>query len=75
MLILHQINKPLLLRVKSCEVRENDRHYEVGDILTIREFDPRTREGYTGSETIRTVTHVLRDFPAVDNKYVVLSLK
>lgn len=67
--------QPLLERNKNNEVRENDRDYQVGDILTIKEFDPLTRDGYTGRETLRTVTHVLRLFPAVDSKYVVLSLK
>jgi hypothetical protein len=67
--------QPLLEGLKNNEVRENDRDYQVGDILTIKEFDPRTQAGYTGRQTMRLVMHVLRDFPAVDSKYVVLSLK
>jgi hypothetical protein len=67
--------EPLLQGLKNNEVRENDRSYQVGDILTIKEFDPRTQEGYTGRETIRLVTHVLREFHAVSQNYVVLSLK
>jgi hypothetical protein len=67
--------KPLLARVKTAEVRENDRDYQVGDILTIHEFDTNTADGYTGRNTIRTVTHVLKDFHAVNKNYVVLSIK
>jgi len=66
--------EPLLTGDKTCEVRENDRDYQVDDILLIREFNPRTRDGYTKRSVARRITHILRDFPAVDKKYVVLSL-
>jgi hypothetical protein len=65
---------PLLTGEKTSEVRENDRDYQVGDRLIIQEFNSRTISGYTGRAVSKYVTHVLRDFPAVDSNYVVLSL-
>lgn len=67
--------QPLFDGVKTAEIRENDRDYQVGDILTIKEFDTNSQDGYTGRATVRLVTHVLRDFLAVSKNYVVLSLK
>lgn len=42
--------------VKTCEVRENDRDYQSGDVLWLREYDA-TR--YTGASLVAIVTHVL----------------
>lgn len=64
--------EPLIAGLKSSEVRENDRNYQVDDMLNIQEFGP---QGYTGRSTQRVVTHVLKNFPAVEKNYVVLSLK
>lgn len=66
--------QPIIEGRRTAEVRENDRDYQEGDTLLIKEFDPKTAEGYTGRSTMRKVTHVLKGFPAVDRNYVVLSL-
>ncbi len=59
---------------KTCEVRLDDRQYAVGDILRLREYDPKTQT-YSGRETARRVTHVLRGGAfGIDPRYVVLSL-
>lgn len=63
--------EPLLAELKTAEIRENDRDYQIGDTLTIREFGP---QGYTGRVTHRQISHVLRDFPALSKNYVMLSL-
>jgi uncharacterized protein YqfB (UPF0267 family) len=47
---------------KTFELRNDDRHFQVGDTLRLREFDPKT-ETYSGRETIRTVKHLLRHDP------------
>lgn len=50
--------RPLARGEKNFEVRRNDRNFQVGDTLTLREYDPDTKT-YTGAETDRTVTYVL----------------
>lgn len=44
---------------KNFEVRKDDRHYEVGDYLYLREFLPPTAE-YTGKEILAKVIYVYR---------------
>lgn len=54
---------------KTYELRRDDRGFEVGDVLRLREWDPRLDDdglgGYTGREVRRVVTHVLRDAPGL----------
>jgi hypothetical protein len=45
---------------KSFEIRRNDRSFAVGDVLILREFDPKTDQ-YTGQEVYRRVVY-LTDF-------------
>jgi len=60
-------------RAKTFEVRKNDRDYEVGDILHLREYSE--RDGYTGREVMRLVTHILPGGDhGIKSGYVVLSL-
>lgn len=48
---------------KPVEVRLNDRNYQEGDILWLREFDPEEAEivgtGYSGREIISRVSKIL----------------
>jgi hypothetical protein len=44
--------------IKPFELRKDDRDYDVGDILHLREFDPST-EQFTGEELEKTVTYIL----------------
>ena len=48
----------ILTGSKNFEVRKNDRKFEVGDVLFLREWEPNT-EQYTGRELRRHVTYVL----------------
>lgn len=62
---------------KPFEVRKNDRDFQVGDTLHLREFDPNAGPGlYTGRNHKRTITYILsaKDFPAIVEGYVVLGL-
>ncbi len=43
---------------KTFEFRKNDRDYQVGDRLWLREYDPAI-EDYTGPAMWRTVTYIL----------------
>lgn len=54
--------------IKQFEVRKNDRNYEIGDVLILKEYD----NGYTGSEISVIVTYILKDFIGLKNGYVVL---
>lgn len=40
---------------KSLETRKNDSDYQVGDLLTIKEYDPSI--GYTGKSQDRIITY------------------
>lgn len=42
---------------KTFEIRENDRHFAVGDELLLREFVPHG-VGYSGRSLVRRVTYV-----------------
>lgn len=60
---------------KTFDIRLNDRHYSVGDMLSLREWNPGTKQ-YTGFSALRKVCYIL-DNPDFGLKegYVVLGLK
>jgi hypothetical protein len=57
---------------KTCDVRKDDRGFDVGHTLVLQEWDPAT-EAYTGRWTIRLVTHVLRGW-GIEDGYVAMSI-
>lgn len=65
---------PLCERVKSFEIRKNDRDFKVGDTLILRQWNPET--GYYEWGMIeREVTYVT-DFPTgLRDGYVCMGLK
>lgn len=69
----------LLDGIKTFEWRLNDRDYEVGDILNLREWDPEANDGqgrYTHREVKRLVTYILRGPKfGMPEEYVVMSVK
>jgi len=60
---------------KRAEFRRDDRHYAVGDLLELREWDPAVGR-YTGFRLRARVTHLARG-PAyeIPAEYVVLSVE
>lgn len=50
--------KDVALGGKNFEVRRDDRPFKVGDVLRLREYDPRS-DTYTGREVRRCVTYLL----------------
>lgn len=61
---------------KTFELRRHDRPFRVGDTLTLREWDPCTRD-YTGREYATLVTYVLVEaelFGLMDG-FVILGLE
>lgn len=59
---------------KSVELRQDDRGFEVGDIIALLEYDPERQE-YTGRRVYRLITHCLRGGPWLSEGYVALSIK
>lgn len=61
---------------KPFELRKDDRKYSVGDTLILQKYDPIKAE-YTGDETQRIITYILRDAPqfGLAEGCVILGLK
>ncbi len=61
--------------IKNFEVRKGDRDFQVGDTLSLQEWDPATKT-YTGREIFRTITYILGggEF-GIEKDYVVMGLK
>ncbi|MFD2752405.1 DUF3850 domain-containing protein [Virgibacillus siamensis] len=58
---------------KTFEVRKNDRDYEVGDKLVLREWDG--DKGYSGSGVVKKVSYILSDPNYVKEGYVIMGLE
>lgn len=58
--------------IKTFELRKDDRSYQVGDVLILREFD----NGYTGATVVKTVSYVLRGCPeyGLSDGYCILGI-
>lgn len=69
--ILPEHYQPVLDGLKRAELRKNDRGYEVGDHLILKEW---ADGGYTGRQTGREVIHVA-DVSAYLPGFVLLSIK
>ncbi len=61
---------------KKFEVRKNDRDFQIGDTLLLKEYDP-VKDEYTGREALREVSYILHgtgEF-GIEHGYCVMSLK
>ena len=58
--ILPQYFEDANKRIKTFELRKDDRDYQVGDIVTLREWNG---EEYTGQMIFVRIKYVLRDCP------------
>jgi len=56
--VLPQFYSKIRCHRKTFEIRKDDRDYQVGDRVRLREWDG---EKYTGSQTRREITYILRD--------------
>lgn len=65
--------RAVLLGLKKVEIRLNDRNYQVGDLLILNEFDPKT-EKYTSFQVKRKVDYIIRDVAGLDPDYVILQI-
>ena len=50
--------QPLVDHKKWFELRRLDRAFQVGDVLTLREYDPETQT-YTGRQVSRSISYIL----------------
>lgn len=59
---------------KNFEVRKDDRDFQIGDTLLLKEYDPTTNT-YTGRKLYRNVDYILRggDF-GIEEGYCVMSI-
>lgn len=67
------LEHPDPLQRKTCEIRINDRDFQVGDELRLREYAPGAKV-YTGRETVRVITHIIEGAPWLPDGVAVLSL-
>lgn len=58
--IIPEYYKYIRSHEKTFEIRKDDRDYKPGDVLILREWNPATRE-YTGHQTKRVITYILRE--------------
>jgi len=60
---------------KSFELRKNDRDFQVGDVLSLREFN-NNEQKYTGRQTLRFVTYKLesKDFCGIEKGYCIMGI-
>lgn len=72
--ILPQYYRAVLEKRKTFEVRKNDRHFAVGDGVCLREYDPLSKNGYTGRVWYGDITYILNDPLYCKCGYVVMSI-
>ena len=63
--------------IKSFEVRINDRNFQVGDFLVLKQYDQKNKI-YSGDAILREIKYILtqNDYPdGLMNGYVILGLK
>lgn len=57
----------LLSGDKTCEVRFNDRGFEVGDTVCLREIDPTSEQETGRRDHVRTITHIQSGYGLPDH--------
>lgn len=58
---------------KRFELRFNDRDFKKGDYLVLRHYNAQ-EDWYGGEDVLVRVTDILRDFPGIQDGYVILSI-
>jgi len=58
---------------KKFEIRKDDRGFEVGDMLILKEWIW-DEERYTGKEMLAKVKYIMRDFPGLEHGYCAMGI-
>ncbi len=70
--------RPVVQGLKPWEIRKNDRDYQVGDGLCLREFNPQAGLGvnqYTGEKVYRRIVHIVHGpAPGLEKGYCIMTL-
>lgn len=59
--------------VKQFEIRNNDRNFKPGDVLHLKEWDPKKQE-YTGRAEWRRVGYILESHEGLKEGFVIMQL-
>jgi hypothetical protein len=59
---------------KQFELRKNDRGFQVGDTLWLREWDPEKQQ-YTGREIYKRVNYMLHPGLGLEEGYVIMGIQ
>lgn len=59
---------------KSFEIRKNDRDYQPGDDIVLKEYDKKLRE-LTGREERVNIIYMLEDYPGIEPGYCILGIE
>lgn len=59
---------------KKFEVRKDDREFEIGDVLHLRLYDPKTKK-YQGCECLVFVQVVWRNIVGLEKGYCIMSIQ
>lgn len=72
--ILPQFYNAVISNRKTFEIRKDDRDYQVGDRILLREFDG---EKYTNRKTRRIITYILREAKeyGLEDGYCILGIR
>jgi hypothetical protein len=66
--------KDVFLNLKQFEVRLNDRDYQEGDNLNLREWDP-VSETYTGLTVKRKIFNIYQNLPGLQPGFVIMQIR
>jgi len=70
--ILPQYFHEVMVGQKTAQLRNNDRHFAIGDTLELQEYDPK-RKVYTGHAVTVIVTDLIKECAGLCRGYCILS--
>jgi hypothetical protein len=62
----------VFMEKKSFELRKNDRDFQVGDMIILKEFDDSL--GFTELSIARKIIYILKDYKGLEKDYVILQI-
>jgi len=65
--------QPVINGLKTFEIRKNDRNYKEGDIIVLKEYDPK-KDTFTNRYINVRITYILKDVDIVPKDYCIMSI-